>query len=312
MARYLERAENTARIINVNANLLLDLPIKVEVGWKPLVEITGSEALFEEHYKDYSEANVVRFLIGDRRNPGSILTALYYARENARTIRDIIPRESWENINELYMHAKDRLQSGYSKRGRYDYLDKVITGNQLNTGLLAGTMTHDYGYLFLKMGRNLERGDMTTRIIDVRSADLIADEGGELTPFGNIQWMSVLKSMTGYQMYRRQEQTQVRRPQVLRFLFQNRDFPRSVYHSVSEVENCLHLLPRNEDPLQTVVHLKRVLSDTSPDRLMQRELHDFIDVLQIKLAELHDHITSNYFAVGQMAQEQSQSQSSAA
>lgn len=301
LARYLERAENTSRLISVNENLLLDLPKSLKVGWMPLIEITGDEALFESLYKEYSEANVVRFLIGDRRNPSSILSVLFDARENARTIRDIIPREAWENINELYLYAKGNLQAAYAKRRRYEYLNEIIQGNQLNSGLLAGTMTHDYGYFFLKMGRNLERGDMTTRIIDVRSADLIPEETGNLTPFDNIQWMSVLKSLTAYQMYRRQVQTQVRRPQVLHFLFENRNFPRAVYHCVGEVSACLQLLPRNELALEITEHLQATLTDSSAEALAQDELHSFIDKIQIELATLNDAITKTYFLVNELA-----------
>jgi uncharacterized alpha-E superfamily protein len=112
LARYVERAENTARIVTVNANLLLDLPKGIAPGWRPLIDITGANALFEEHYKDYGERQVVRFLLGDERYPGSILSALGAARENCRTIRDVVPREAWEQINELYLFAREELAKG--------------------------------------------------------------------------------------------------------------------------------------------------------------------------------------------------------
>jgi uncharacterized alpha-E superfamily protein len=112
MARYVERAENTARIVSVNANLLLDLPKGIAPGWRPLVDITGANALFEEHYKDYGERQVVRFLIADERNSGSILAALVAARENCRTIRDFVPREAWELLNEIYLFAREDLPRG--------------------------------------------------------------------------------------------------------------------------------------------------------------------------------------------------------
>jgi len=136
------------------------------------------------------------------------------------------------------------------------------------------------------MGRNLERADMTTRIIDVRSADLLEDEHENLTPYENIQWMSVLKSLTGYQMYRRIVQVRVRRPDVLKFLLQERKFPRAFYHTLCEVESCLENMPKHE---QSILHIKQ-LQDTvlsaNPDKLKQDELHKFIDKLQFGLIKI--------------------------
>ncbi len=295
MARYVERAENTARIINVNAHLLLDLPAGIAPGWHPLIDITGSTELFAQRYGEYGERNVLKFLIGDLNNPGSIIACLIAARENARTIRDIVPREAWEWINELYLYAKDNLQSGLAKRGRYEYLKRVILGAQTLTGLLAGTMNHDAGYDFLRAGRYLERGDMSVRIIDVRSASLLPDEASGLRPFENIQWMSVLKSLTAYQMYRRRMQVRVRRGDVLPFLFQDREFPRAFYHCVSEVEASVSALARNEGPLRITGRLKRTVQGADLPAMSQAELHEFIDQLEIGLGALHDEISRTYF-----------------
>ena len=296
LARYIERAENTARLINVTSNLVLDLPKKFSFEWGALADITGSSALFNERYAATDDRSVVKFLVGDVNNPGSVISSLDSARENARTIRDIIPREAWEQVNHLYMRCKGNLQLGLSRQGRYDYLRWAILGTQTITGMLAGTMTHDAGYDFLRMGRNLERADMTTRIIDVRSANLLAEQASDLAPFENIQWMSVLKSLTGYQMYRRSMQVRVRRPDVLRFLFQDRRFPRAFYHTVCEVESCLRDLPRNDAPLRLITQLQRLVSDSKPERLSQAELHQYVDELQAHLAEVHDQISSTYFS----------------
>lgn len=297
MARYIERAENTARLVNVNTFLLLDLPKKVRPGWAPLIEITGSAELYRELYKDTDERSVVSFLIGDLKNPSSLLAALYFARENARTIRDIIPREAWEQVNDLYTRVKKNLAASLSHSRRYEYLKAIVFGTQQLTGLLAGIMTHDFGYDFLRMGRNLERADMTSRIIDTRSANLLPEQSEELRPFENIQWVSVLKSLSAYQMYRRQVRLRVQRPDVLKFLFQDRLFPRAFLHSVCEVENCLQNLPRNAAPAEVLARLQRAVADAAPERLTQAELHKFIDTLQLNLADLDASITSTYFSV---------------
>jgi len=296
MARYIERAEDTARLINVNSILLLDLPKRVRLGWAPIIEILGGESFYQALYDgDPDERQALKYLISDTRNPGAILSALSQARENARTIRDIIPREAWEQVNDLYLMAKSHAQSGLYPRKRYDYLREIILGAQTITGLLAGTMTHDEGYDFLRMGRNLERADMTTRTIDVRSANLLPEMSEELTPFENIQWVSVLKSITAYQMYRRAVQVRVRRPDVLRFLFKEKLFPRAFMHTLDEVESCLKSLKRNRVPLAQVRLLQETIQLSEPGELSQQELHAFIDSLQLGLAELHDKISQTYF-----------------
>ena len=295
MARCIERAENTARVINVNTNLILDLPRSANVGWEPLIEITGSEKLFYEHYDSPDEKNVLRFMIADLENPGSIVGSLQNARENARTIRDIIPRETWERINDLFITSKKHAQSGVARKNRYQYLQSVILGAQTITGQLAGTMIHDEGYDFLRIGRNLERADMTTRIIDVRSGGLLENEHENLTPYENIQWMSVLKSLTAYQMYRRTIQIRVRRPDVLNFLFKERNFPRAFYHTLCEVESSLEHLPRNKDVKKKLKELQKFVLDVEPATLKQNDLHEFIDTLQLKLSEIHNEISEVYF-----------------
>jgi uncharacterized alpha-E superfamily protein len=294
MARYIERAENTARLIMVNSNLLMDLPRGVHPGWQPIIEILGCEEYYLQQHEDFNERAVLKFLIANASGTSSILFSLQQARENARTIRDIIPREAWEQVNDLYMMAKSNAVSGYSKRGRYDYLKKIILGAQTITGLLAGTMLHDIGYDFLRMGRNLERAEMTTRILDVRSANLLPEHEG-LTPFENIQWMSVLKSLTAYQMYRRTIQVRVRRKDVLKFLLKDKSFPRSFYHTLLEVKSCLRELPRNEEAIAKLNEVGKKVLRADQAILQQDELHRFIDELQLGLAELSQAITRIYF-----------------
>jgi len=296
--RYIERTENTARIVNVNGNLLLDLPKGFSPGWQPLISISGSEPLYQDRYADFEERNVLKFLVGDARNPNSIVSSVAQARENARTIRDIVPREAWEEINELHLFVRDNVQSGLSKRGRYAYLKRVFRGTQRLVGMLDGAMNHDDGYQFLLMGRNLERADMTTRIIDVRSASLLPDEASGLRPFENIQWMSVLKSLTAYQMYRQKMQGRVRRAAALQFLIQDDEFPRAVYRCVAGTEKSLGELPHNEAPLRSVARLERTIRGANVAAFSQIEIHAFIDELQVGLAEIHDEIARTYFLVG--------------
>lgn len=295
LGRYLERAENTARIINVNANLLLDFPKHIKLGWEPIVDIISERDYFHESYENASEENVVNFMVGDVKNPSSINSALHAARENARTIREIIPREAWEQINSLYLFIKENKDEALNRRYRYAYLNKIILANQAITGLLAGTMTHDEGYDFLRLGRNLERADMTTRIIDVRSASLLLNVENEQAAFDNLQWMSVLKTLSAYQMYRRHMRLRVNRKDVLRFLLQEGKFPRSLKHTLQQAEFCLAELPNNDEIITLVTSAKEKLTSTTPEALEQNELHDFIDTLQKAINDIHNKTAETYF-----------------
>lgn len=295
-ARNIERAENTARLINVNTNLLLDLPRQHEFGWESLIEITGGEALFADLYDTPDERNVIRFLVSDNSNPSSIQACLFFARENLRTTRDIVPREAWELVNDLHLFTKNSINNGLSRRRRWSFMKNIIGGSHQITGLLSGTMNHDVGYDFMRLGRNLERADMTSRIVDVRSADLLLEHEG-LTPFENIQWMSVLKSLTAYQMYRQHVKMRVRGPQVLKFLLQTEAFPRSLAHCLQQVQVCLENLPDSDTLLRNVLSLRRNIRETDVDVLAKtgHDLHNYIDQIQGQFAALHTTITTHYF-----------------
>jgi len=317
MARYIERVEDTARLISVNDILLLDLP-RDTLGWEPLIFISGSEEVFYKSEKKPNELNVIQFLVGDRNNAVSILSSLSFARENLRTTRDVVPQEAWEQINSLYMYVRDHLVIGMSRRGRHEFLKHIIHGTQQVTGMLAGTMSHTHAYNFVRLGRNLERADMTTRILDVRSANLLVDKAPvtqsqdmqrqaqsqeqlleqdpiELNPFENIQWMSVLRSLSAYQMYRQQIRLRVRGPDVLQFLLQDRHFPRSVLHCLDELDECLQDLPENKVPLSWVAQINQRLKKAQIAELAREGLHEFIDDLQIGLGTIHEHLVTTYF-----------------
>ena len=295
LARYVERAENTARLVNVNAFLLLDLPRGTTPGWEPLLAITASRPLFQELYRGCDERSVVRFLVGDPRNPSSIVSCLQMARENCRTVRDILPREMWELLTQLLLHVREDLAAGLSKGGRHAYLRRVIEGSEMITGKIVSTMLLDEAYHFLAMGRNLERADMTTRIIDVRTGSLLPSDATELRPFETIQWVSVLKSLSAYQMYRRKMQAQVQRSEVLRFLFLDRQFPRAILRCLDAVGESLATLKNQRE---TVEHLAGFIANveaTPVEELRHEELHAFVDELQRGLIELHDQIATTCF-----------------
>ena len=158
-------------------------------------------------------------------------------------------------------------------------------------------MTHNFGYDFLRMGRNLERADMTSRIIDVRSANLLPEEPESLLPYETIQWMSVLQSLSAYQNYRQQIQSRVQRGEVLKYLLQDIYFPRAFNHCLHEVQSSMKNLPRHMAPLRQLNHIIRNVETTDLDKISKKALHRYIDNLQLQLAALHGSIRDTYFAI---------------
>jgi uncharacterized alpha-E superfamily protein len=295
LSRYLERAENTARIIGVNTNLLLDLPGGIAPGWLPLVDISGNRAEFDARGTKGDERDVVHFLIAEKDNPGSICSSLSSARENARTLREILPTEAWELLNQFFADFTKDLATGLNKRTRFEFLKRIVITLQTIAGMLDGTMNRNDAHSFLTLGRNLERADMTSRIVDVRSAQLLPAETPELRPFESVQWMSVLKSLSGYQMYRLKMRSRVKRADVLQFLLRDDEFPRSCLFCLAQLEASLTPLPRSEGVLEVLETAKRFIERAPLATLDQPGLHELIDKIQLRIHDVHNGIASIYF-----------------
>lgn len=301
LARYIERSENTARMVTAFYHLALDMPKSVELSWRRMLAITGSDELFDVHYSKDDERSCLKFLLADREHSGSVIHTLAAARENVRTTRDLVPAQTWESVNELYLFAKDNMDAGLSKRGRYAYLSEIVARCQQITGLLAGTMSHDHAYDFLRAGRNLERADMTSRILDVGAIGLLS-QADNPKPFEGLLWINILKSLSAFQMYRHHVRRRVSGVEVVRYLLQDPYFPRSIAHALNEVECCLNALPRNEIPLRFTIQVKRHILDAQVEKLMDAEtLHRFIDELQKEMAEIHSHIADTWFQLERAA-----------
>ncbi len=293
LARYIERAENTARIVSTYDFLLMDLPRGTRVGWEVLPVITGSFPLFAEHYQRHDERNTVKFLLADTFNPGSLVNSIASARENCRTSREVLPGHTWEQINELRLYANARVNDALRRRGRFEFLSEVIQRCQQITGMLAGTMSHDHAYDFIRIGRNLERADMTTRVLDI-GAMSYDEKDGAATPDAHV-WTSMLRALNAYQMYRKHVQLGVHYVDVAGFLLQNRQFPRSVVHCLDQVEECIGSLPLSRGALKPVRELHRRVDRIRPERIKPEMLHKTVDRLQVEFSALDDMIRKTWF-----------------
>ena len=303
LGRYLERGDATGRLVTVNANLLMDLPVRWSLGWYPLIAITGAEGLFRELYSHdaaQSERNVCRFLTSDARNPGAIIRSLAAARDNARNVRETMPRSTFEYINELYLYARSTLPAATSRTRRAKALDGISRRVQQLEGFLSQNMLHDMHWEILRLGNHLERAEMTTRILDVRSADLFAGRH-DLAPFEDIQWRSVLRSAYAMQPYNASVRGPVTAAGTLEFLFKDERLPRSFLRCLRSVRRSLLSLPRRQRPLRLCAEAVRMIEATDVGRLalagQGAELHAFIDSCQVRIGELHAAIAHAYFDV---------------
>lgn len=295
LSRYVERTVNIARLVSVHMNLLMDLPRGVEMGWLQLVRINAAENEFQEKYNTANERNVTRFLLADKTYSGSLFSSLLAARENIRTSRDLLPDEAWEQVNEMYLFAKDNLETISSRRSRVIFLNEILKGCQRFSGLLSGYMSHHHPYRFISLGKHLERADMTTRILDLASLLLADSRSNELRNYETLLWMNILKSLNALLMYRQHVRSRVNGDDVLNFLLLDRNLPRAVGCCIDEISECIDKLPNHNKLPEQVAMLSATVAAIDTQETTQLQLREILDDLQNKLGGLHGQIAENWF-----------------
>ncbi len=292
--RYLERAENTARIVQQYSQLLLDLPSEVGVGWHELVEIFGAASTFDAGDANDDERAILDFLLADPSSGTSLLYSIRMARDNIRNSRDLLPQESWENANELYQFARRRLALAADGENRFDLLSDCIGRCQQINGVLSGTMSHTSPFHFLTLGQGIERADMTSRIIDVAAAYLQQNERLVLR-YGSTLWTNVLKSVSGFQMYRQYCQPEVEGLAVIDFLLNDVEFPRAVRACMEQAKQTATALPQCEHLIHTLDRVEHALPSPLPDDLDGAAVSEYMDTLQKRLAAAHIAVVETWF-----------------
>jgi uncharacterized alpha-E superfamily protein len=295
LARYLERTENIARMVSVHMNLLMDLPKGVEMGWRQLILINASEQEFHEKNNVANERNVTRFLLADASYPGSLFSSLSAARENIRTSRELLPDEAWEQVNEMYLFAKNNLETVANRRHRVLFLNEILKGCQRFTGLLSGYMSHNHPYRFIRLGRNIERADMTSRILDLASLLLSESRSDEMRQYETILWMNILKSLNALLMYRQQMRSRVKGDDVLNFLLLDTSLPRAIGCCIAEMFDCVSRLPNSDKLPLKLIELEEYVQAIDTRQTTQEQLRGILDGLQNKLGALHGQIADNWF-----------------
>ncbi len=301
-SRYLRRAENMARLLNVSSQLQLDLPRAVRFAWRPLVETLGAAAAFDRLHGEQGEApdeaSVVRFLLVEPEHPLSLRAVVGHAREILRTVRETLPQECWVTINHLHLHIEANAERVLQRRARQELLDHVIDGCLRVSALLTANVSRDIGFQFLRLGTAIEQADMTTRIIDAAAGGLVVPRNeDDAEAFRAMQWMSLLHALAAYQMYRRQLRQRVSVELALQFLLKDREFPRSVLFCLARIQGVLPLMPARKPVQQSLKRTLGLVFDADPRRLSDGGICDFMDRVQVQLAGLHDAVQESYFAV---------------
>ncbi len=295
-ARYIERVENTARLLGVYANLLLDLPKGVNLGWFNLIELNSAQAHFDAIYKTYDERNVVKFILGDESNPSSMVSSLRMLRENVRTSRDVVPGETWELVNALSMFVQENLSQALKRGQRHAFLKGVIRGCQQINGLMYGTMSHDKAWDFLRLGRNLERADMTTRILDIGVATWMHAQQNDGASYANqIIWGNVLRSVGAEQSYRRSLRAAVDAADVAQYLLEDEQYPRTILHCLHAMDDSACKLPLAEPVVLALANLQTNLFANVNYDLLDDSFREYLNTMQLELAKLHTSIADNWF-----------------
>jgi uncharacterized alpha-E superfamily protein len=296
MSRYFERVDSTARLVEMNLLHLVEAEsvITEEAEWRPLLVICGHEAAFAEvaGANPMTSSRAIEFITSERRNPGAIRHSLRLARENARVVRDRISREMWESVNEVWLRSEERLE----KQPAADYYRFLRSEVARFHGLTTSTMVRGESFGFYLLGFFLERADMTCRILDVKYHLLLPDLAMVGSALDYYQWAALLKSMSGFEAYRRKHH-QLRPQGVAEFVIFDPEFPRSLRFAVDRMQQALVSVgaEARSSAMGAVMELSRLLEKTDAAGLFEQGLHEFLGEFLARVSVLHEALQEEYF-----------------
>jgi len=305
MARYIERAENVARIVDVNLQLLLDIrdldEQRLIAYWLPIVQATGDESAFFKLHPHATGKAVTEFLVFQPENSNSIVQTICQARENARMVRDQLTLELWEELNRLYLFVRSPQARKIWERSPSEFFQEVKSSSLHLNGIIAATLVHDEGWWFVQAGQFLERADKTTRILDVRYQSL-PQRGvpAGISPDHALEWSAVLRSCSAWDAYKTIYGADVHPRRVAEFLLLNDNFPRSVRFCVSELNRAIRRISGVaeghfcNDAEKLTGRFLAELQFSGIDEIFETGLHQYLDDAQTKLNNIGDALFRAY------------------
>ena len=306
MMRYVERADNLARLIDVNEQLLLDFESldseRLSGFWKPIILSTGDESAFSELYDEASSDNVISFLTEDTRNPNSIYSCIGYARENARMIRDQLSDELWEELNAIYLFTRSEEALHLLKENPPRFYEEVRRSSMTVLGISVSTTARDSVWDFMTLGRYLERADKTTRFLDISTYFPKGAEGMDLSSPGVLHWSAILSSCGAMGAFRGTG-LEINARSVMEYLIYSPDFPRSLRYCIGKINATLHRISGSShgsfstEAERETGKLLASLSFGDPADVLEMGLHHYIDGVQATLNKIAEEVFKTYVLV---------------
>lgn len=297
MGRYLERAEDSARLLAAYSHLILDIPVGSEPGWDVLIATLDAQDAFSRRYRTVSERNVVRFLLSDEDNASSIRTTVWNARENVRTTRDALPAQAWELMNEMHLQVRDEAADCIARQKRFEFLETLIARNQQLNGLIDTSVMRDHALWFIRLGQFSERADMTSRVLDVAIAAVRERSESESGAAGiPLLWSNLLESLSSRSAYRREIGPLIEPEKAVRFVLKSHRSPRSIIYCVNQIEETIGHLRTPSGLFRSLRAIEQRIVRFNPDVEETDKFHEFIDSLQRDIADLNDAIHDCWFA----------------
>ncbi|MBK7989863.1 MAG: alpha-E domain-containing protein [Comamonadaceae bacterium] len=308
MSRYTERAENTARMLDVNyqTSLLPQSASAAEAGWQGLLSISELLPAYTALHGDVNARSVMEFMVSDEDNPSSIISCLRAARENARAVRGTLTTEVWETQNQTWLEVNRMLKTGEFERDPGKFFEWVKFRSHLSRGVTVGTMLMDEALYFMRLGTFLERADNTARLVDVKfhavENDFMGTVGEHEQEYDFYHWSAILRSVSGFEIYRKVYRDVIKPERVAELLILRPDMPRSLHASLNEVVSNLRLVASDEDS-DTLRHAGRLRADLQfarIDEILATGLHAFLTQFLDRVNGLGGRISRDFLvpAVG--------------
>ncbi len=302
MSRYTERAENTARMLDVNyqTSLLPQSDAVALVGWQGLLSISELLSSYQAAHGEIQARNVLDFMVKDESNPSSIVSCLSAARENARAVRGTLTTEVWETQNQTWLEVKRMIKSGEFERDPAQFFEWVKFRSHLSRGVTVGTMLMDEALYFMRMGTFLERADNTARLVDVKfhavQSDFYGTANEKDQEYDFYHWSAILRSVSGFEVYRKVYRDVIKPERVAELLILRPDMPRSLHASLNEVLSNLALVA-NEQSAETQRRAGKLCAELKYgriDEIMATGLHAYLTQFLDRVNDLGAHISRDF------------------
>jgi uncharacterized alpha-E superfamily protein len=303
MSRYMERAENTARMLNVNyeTSLLPQSAEATEQGWRGLLSISELTPSYLKRYQGFNGRDVIDFMVRDENNPSSILACLRAARENARAVRGALTTEVWETQNQTWLEFNRLLREGALSRDAGSLFEWVKFRSHLSRGVTVGTMLMDDSLHFIRIGTFLERGDNTARLLDVKFHALAGEffgpgNGRDIQEVDFYHWSAILRSVSGFEIYRKVYRNVIQPELVAELLILRPDMPRSLAACMNEVVTNLRLVANQQsgETLRRAGRLQADLQYGRIDEILATGLHAYLTQFLARVGDLGGGISRDF------------------